>query len=117
MFQNKALLPDSDFAIKSTEGFINYHTFYGKLRFTKETIVYFDQYVSLGYGNIHLDQGETKMYSVDLGFAFWLGKHMSSRLGMKTESYIQQKKKGQENVHHAMGYVEFGYMFGEGSRI
>ena len=117
LFQSEKILPDTDFAIKSTEGFLNFNTFYGKIRFTKETIVYFDQYISLGYGNIQLAEDETQMYSVDLGFAFWIGKHMSTRFGMKNESYTQNKVKGKQNVHNAMGYLEFGYLFGEGSRI
>jgi len=117
LFEDQKLLPDTDYAIKSSEGFLSFNTIYGKLRFTKDTIVYFDQYISLGYGNIQLAKDETQMYSVDLGFAFWLGKHMSTRIGVKNESYTQNKVKGSQNVHNAMGYLEFGYLFGEGSRI
>lgn len=117
LFEEEKILPDTDYAIKSSEAFINFNTIYGKLRFTKDTIVYFDQYISLGYGNIQLAKEETQMYSVDLGFAFWLGKHMSTRVGVKNESYTQNKIKGPQNVHNAMGYLEFGYLFGEGSRI
>ena len=117
VFREAAYLPDTDYALKSSEGFVNFNTIYGKLRFTKDTIVYFDQYISLGYGTIGLAGGETKMYSVDLGFAFWMGRYMSARFGVKSESYTQKKLKGQENVHNAMGYLELGYLFGEGSRI
>jgi outer membrane beta-barrel protein len=117
LFKDKNILPDSDFAIKSTDGFISFNTVYGKIRLTKKTIVYFDQYISLGYGNVALSQGEAQMYTVDAGFAFWLGKHGSARIGVKNELYEQHKLNGAENVHNAMGYVEVGYLFGEGARI
>ncbi|MFT6630173.1 MAG: outer membrane beta-barrel protein [Bacteriovoracaceae bacterium] len=117
LFEKQNLLPDSDFAVKSTDGFINFNTVYGKLRLTSNTIVYFDQYVSLGYGKVALSQGEAQMYTADLGFAFWLGKHASSRIGVKNELYEQHKLNGADNVHNAMGYIEIGYLFGEGARI
>lgn len=117
LFRNAQKLPDTDYAIKSTEGFINFNTVYGKLRLTQDTIVYFDHYISLGYGNIQLAEEETQMYSVETGFAFWIGKNFSSRFGVKSESYTQQKLSGDENVHNMMGYAEIGYLFGEGSRL
>ena len=117
LFDKERLLPDTDFALKSTEGFINLNTVYGKLRLTRDTVVYFDQYITLGYGDIALSQGETKMGTLDLGFAFWLGKHMSARTGLRNEFYEQEKINGDSNVHNALGYIEFGYLFGEGARI
>lgn len=117
LFKNEKLLPDTDYAVKSSEGFINFNTVYGKLRLTEKTIVYFDHYISLGYGNIQLASEETQMYSVDTGLAFWIGNNFSSRFGLKSESYTQKKVKGSENVHNMMGYAEIGYLFGEGSRL
>ncbi|MBD64253.1 MAG: hypothetical protein CME62_03545 [Halobacteriovoraceae bacterium] len=117
LYDSKELLPDTDYAIKSTEGFLNVNTIYGKLRFTQNTIVYFDHYVSLGYGEIALARDEVQFYNLDTGFSFWMGKHMSARVGVRNEFYIQQKLKGKENAHNAQGYLELGYLFGEGSRI
>jgi len=117
LFERREILPDSDFALKSTSGFVNYNTIYGKLRMTKNTIVYFDQYIALGYGKIDLASGETNQVNLDLGFSFWLGKNFSSRVGLNNEFYTQQKLEDETNVHNMMGYVEFGYLFGEGSRI
>ncbi len=115
LFDNRDLLPDSDFALKSTEAFINYNTIYGKLRVTKNTIVYFDQYISLGYGEISLATGETQNYIADLGFSFWIGKNFSARAGFKNEFYQQQKLNGSRDVHNVQGYLEFGYLFGRGT--
>lgn len=114
LYDDRKLLPDSDYALKGSEVFVNYNTIYGKLRLTSDTIVYFDQYISLGYGTIALANGETQNYIADLGFSFWIGKHMSARVGAKNEFYQQQKMNGDSNVHAVQGYLEFGYLFGEG---
>ena len=116
LFDEEKILPDTDYAIKSTEGFVNFNTVYGKIRLTQSTIVYFDHFVALGYGNVSLGNGEAQMYTADTGFSFWLGKKMSLRTGLKNEFYQQQKINGPENVHNAMGYLEFGYLFG-GTKI
>ena len=115
LFDNRNLLPDSDFALNSYEAFVNFNTIYGKLRVSPSMIVYFDQYISLGYGNINLASGETQNLIADIGFSFWVGKHFSARLGMKNEFYEQQKINGNRNVHNAQGYLEFGYLFGKGT--
>ena len=117
LFDQESILPDSDYSIKSTELFGTYNLFYGKLRVSSKRVVYFDNYVTLGYGTVELATMETSTYSADIGVAFWLGKHMSTRLGFKNDFYMQQKKKGNESAHNMMGYVEFGYLFGEGSRL
>ena len=116
LFKDSQLLPDSDFAIKSTEIFGTYHGLYGKLRVNTEQVVYFDQYMTLGYGDVELASGTAKTMSVDLGVAFWIGKHMSSRFGIKNDFYTQKKISGSADAYNAMGYIEFGYLFGEGNR-
>ena len=115
LFKEQRLLPDTDFALKSTSALITYNTIYGKLRWSKDTVVYFDQYVSLGHGDIDLARGMQKLTTLDLGFAFWLGKHMSTRIGINNEFYSQRQISGTRDVHNAMGYVEIGYLFGEGN--
>lgn len=116
LFKDKSLLPDSDFAYKSTELLGTYNGLYGKLRWSTDTVVYFDQYFTLGYGDIELESGPTKTYSLDLGMAFWIGKHMSTRFGVKNEFYKQTKLTGNETAYNTMGYIEFGYLFGEGNQ-
>ncbi len=115
LFNDQRLLPDTDYAIKSTDAFVNYNTVYGKIRLGEKRVLYFDHYVSLGYGNVALGNGEATMYTADTGFSFWFGKNFSTRFGLKNELYYQQKINGKESVHNVMGYLEFGYLFGEGS--
>lgn len=112
LFKEREILPDNDYAKSSKDAFVSYNTMYGKLRFSKDTLVYFDQYVSLGYGKVELASTEENVYLADLGFAFWIGRNMSARLGLRNEFYIQNRLTGDQSVHNAMGYVSFGYMFG-----
>lgn len=116
LYKEEKILPDTDFALKSTSAFFGVNTFYGKMRLTQNTIVYFDQYVNIGYGDIELARnGNQKLLNLDLGFVFWGGKHVSSRIGLNNEFYTQRKVDGLTNVHNMMGYIEFGYLFGEGN--
>lgn len=116
LFNDKKMLPDTDFAKNSQELFVNYNTIYGKLRWNEDTVVYFDQYVALGGGKIALASGKQNMAFADLGLSFWLGNHMSSRIGFKNEFYKQNQLTGSVNKYNGIGYIEFGYLFGSGDR-
>lgn len=116
LLDDQRLVPDTDYALNAQEIFATYNTIYGKLRWSKDTVVYFDQYISIGAGKIELASGKTNLGLVDLGLAFWLGKHMSARMGVKNEFYNQILRQGEDLQHNAMGYIEFGYLFGSGDR-
>jgi outer membrane beta-barrel protein len=116
LFDKEKIVPDQDFAFNSQEIFATYNTIYGKLRWSSSTIVYFDQFVSLGGGQIELASGKTNHGFVDLGLAFWIGNHTSMRVGIKNEFYNQQQITEERLMHNAMGYLEIGYLFGEGDR-
>lgn len=115
LFRDGTVLPDTDFAKNSKELFLNYNTIYGKVRWSEDTVVYFDQYISLGGGKMELASGPTTHGFLDLGLSFWLGKHMSSRIGFKNELYKQTTVlKNEHTIHNAIGYFEIGYLFGSG---
>ncbi len=112
LYTDKLLLPDTDYASSSTEILASYNTIYGKLRLSEKRIVYFDQYVALGLGQIDLASGVERMISLDLGLAFWLGRNFSTRIGLKNDFFTEQLRMRSRNVHNAMGYFEIGYLFG-----
>lgn len=116
LFADQKMLPDTDFALNSKELFVNFNTIYGKLRWTEDTVVYFDQYIALGGGKIDLASGAKNLMFADLGLSFWLGNHMSARVGFKNEFYKQTQLSGARNIHNGVGYLEFGYLFGSGDR-
>ncbi len=116
LFDDQKLLPDTDFAKTSSEIFATYNTIYGKLRWSQDTVVYFDQYVSLGVGQMELASGKTNHAIADVGLAFWIGKHMSTRVGFKNEFYNQKQLSGEVFKANSFGYLEIGYLFGTGDR-
>lgn len=115
LYDDKSIVAESDYAIKSTSGFLSFNTMYGKMRFTQKQVVYFDQYISVGYGDIELSDGLKKFKNLDIGFAFWMGKNLSARIGVNNEYYTQVQQDRNKAIHNAMGYVEFGYLFGAGN--
>ncbi len=117
LLKDEKIAPDSDFSKNSNEVFTNFNLFYGKMRMTQKTVMYFDQYLGLGAGKINLARGSENMVTADIGVAFWMGSNMSSRFGMRNEFYKQTTLSGQKNVHNVNGYLEIGYLFGEGSSI
>jgi outer membrane beta-barrel protein len=116
LFNNKSILPDTDFALNGQELFVNYNTIYGKLRWSENSVVYFDQYISLGGGKVKLSSGDKNLALADIGLSFWLGNHGSARIGLKNEFYQQNQLSGSRNIHNGIGYIEFGYLFGTGDR-
>ena len=66
LLDDKQIIPDQDFAFNSQEAFVTYNTIYGKLRWSEETVVYFDQYFSLGAGQIELASGKTNHALLDV---------------------------------------------------
>lgn len=112
LFENQSILSDTDFALSNTELFTSYNTVYGKVRFAKDNVLYFDQYVSLGLGKVDLKSGNQNMASIDLGLSFWIGKNFSFKTGLRNELYNQRQLMGEKSIHNAIGYLSFGYLFG-----
>lgn len=117
LYKNNALLPDTDFAKTSTDLHLTYNTFYGKMRFSQDSVVYFDHFISAGGGKVELASSSENMYILDTGFAFWIGKNLSARIGLANEFYNQQRLNGSRSKHNAIGFLSFGYLFGEGDTI
>ena len=117
LLRDKKILPDTDFAKNAQEIFVNYNTIYGKLRWSTDSVVYFDQYVALGGGQINLASGKEIIGSIDLGFAAWIGNNTSFRIGIKNEGHYQNLiREGRSFQYKSIGYLEIGYLFGKGDR-
>ncbi len=107
-----SLLPDSDYSVSSMTLFTSYNTVYGKVRMTKESVLYFDQFISLGVGRMETAIGNQLMLVGDLGLSFWLGKNFSARFGLNNELYNREQRGNKKLIHNVMGYVEMGLLFG-----
>jgi outer membrane beta-barrel protein len=112
LLKNDSLVVDNDYATSFDDIAVSFNTIYGKFKLFSDTIVYFDQFISMGYGTANLASGNTDLYLVDLGVVFWFGRSMSSRIGLRNEFYEQQLQTGSEFISNQVAYFSVGYMFG-----
>lgn len=112
LVNDKGILPDRDFVKSQMDAIVEYNLFYGKMRFDMDRVVYFDQYWGVGAGQVELGNSNTTAMVLDAGFAFWLGKWGSARLGLKNDFYTEQNLNGSTSVHNMVGYFAFGMMLG-----
>jgi len=106
------VVPDRDYIISQTDLVAEYNLFYGKMRLDLDQVVYFDQFWNLGAGQVELGNGSATALVVDAGFAFWMGKMMSARIGLKNDFYTEQNMNGNTNVHNMVGYLSLGILLG-----
>jgi outer membrane beta-barrel protein len=104
------LLPDVDFVRSRQELRVQYNLFYGKFRFTKDSVLYFDQYVSLGFAQNELGSGSSPGPVGDAGFAFWISDWGSLHLGVKDYYYEEKSRLSSGSHHNIHGYVQAGYL-------
>lgn len=104
-------VPDVPYAITRTDLTVEYNVFYGKFRWSAETVSYFDQYIALGGGNVAQNTGTSSAIVADVGFAFWLGQWGSARLGLKDYYYKEEYRSGAQNTQNIHAHLDLGYLF------
>jgi len=113
LVNDKGVLPDRDYVKSQTDVVAEYNLFYGKMRFDLDRVVYFDQYWDVGVGQVALGRGNSTAVVVDAGIAFWFGKMMSARMGLKNDFYNEKSLSGgSTSVHNMVGYLSFGILLG-----
>jgi len=112
LVNDKGVLPDRDYVVSQTDLVAEYNLFYGKMRFDLDQVVYFDQFWNIGAGQVELGNGNATALVVDAGFAFWIGKMMSARMGLKNDFYKEENLNGSTNVHNMVGYLSLGVLLG-----
>jgi outer membrane beta-barrel protein len=113
LLKNNKLVSDSDFLMSKADIGAEYNLFYGKFRFGTNSVFYFDQYIGLTAGMIELRRGATAVGGIDAGFAFWMGKSGSLRLGVHNNFYQETSGLGTKALTRNMiGYVSLGLLMG-----
>ncbi len=107
----QGVYPDLDFAKSRAEITAEYNIFYGKFRFTQDQAFYFDNYFALGMASSQLGSGTAQGPVADLGFAFWLSRWGSLRLGLKDYAYSEKRALTSGSANYVNGYVKMGYLF------
>lgn len=111
-------IPDVAVTKFRTDLQLGYNLFYGKFRLTMDKVFYFDQYVALGPGLVIFDRNfnpaavNKPAIVADVGFAFWFGRNLSFRLGVKDYIFNEQRITSSGWVNNLSGYLQAGYVFG-----
>jgi outer membrane beta-barrel protein len=114
LLAEQGLLPDAASARARAGAAATYHLFYGKFRLGMDQSLYFDQYVSLGAGQVWQELGKSPAGIADAGFVFWVGRKASIRLGMQDWYYKERRRMSTSNAHNFLGHLDIGYLFGGG---
>lgn len=94
--QKGILPPDTSYAKYRGYLGLGMNTFYGKLAFTRDAVLYFDQYVQLSPGVVVLNTGTRPSVAAEAGFSFWLGHWGVVRLAY-TASFYQNPSASSGN--------------------
>jgi len=116
LMEREGILPDVAYAKYRANAELAMNTFYGKFRLSADRVLYLDQYLALGAGVVGLNRGDTSMYTLDAGFAFWIGDHGVVRMGFKDHFYRENRQLSSVMTHHWLGHLEFGWMLGGSTR-
>ena len=104
--------PDVTFTKGRGDLVLSYQLFYGKIRFSMDNVLYFDQYLSLGGGVVDMSRGTRSAAVGDIGFVFWLGKWGSLRAGLKDFYYEEPRAQDSHYVHSLLGHLDLGLLIG-----
>ena len=111
LYEDEKIVPDNDYAQASRDLNITYNLFYGKIKFNERNITHFDGFVSLGYGDIELSNGNTNFKVIDTGLCFYLNKYFTSRLSLRNEFYNQTLESGKtKEALNGYGVFELGIL-------
>jgi outer membrane beta-barrel protein len=111
LIDQQGLVPDVDYIKSKTELRVQYNTLYGKMRWLRDSVSYFDQYVAFGYSANELSSGMSAGPVIDVGFAHWVSNWGSVHWGVKDYYYEENRKLTAGYSHNIFGYASVGYMF------
>jgi len=104
-------VPDDPYVKSRTMALVDWHAFYGKFRWSMDTVSYFDQYWALGGGVVDMNTGMTPGVVADVGFVFWIGRHSSFRFGLKDYLYNEEYSSGTKLSSNLHPHANLGVVF------
>ncbi len=112
LLDDTGLLPDAAYVKYRGDVSATFNTFYGKLRFSPESVVYFDQYISFGPALIQTDLASAIGGALDIGFSVWMGRWGSVRFGAKGNFYNEKRRLSQAFTQHWVGHIDLSFLMG-----
>lgn len=112
LFTEERRLPDLTYAKSRADLAVGFNTFYGKFRLSMDNVFYFDQYIQLGGGIVNMPNAAVKALTADAGFAFWIGKRGTFRVGLKDWYYQEKRMMSQGSNHNLIAHLDLGILLG-----
>lgn len=103
-------IPAIDFPISSTMAVFSYYPIYGKLNFFDLTVVQFDLYATVGYGQMQLNSGSSDTWTAGGGVGFWWTNHISSRFEVRHQAYQDRVYTGARDISMLVGTFGIGIL-------
>ncbi len=103
-------VPDLDYPIQTTMGFVNIYPIYGKLNFFNLGVSQFDLYLQLGYGKVQLSSTTADTYSAGLGAGVWWSNYFTTRIEGKWQAYSDKVYTGARRLDLVVISGSFGVM-------
>lgn len=111
LMNTQGVVPDVDYTLSRIELTAVYNLFYGKIRFSKDSTSYFDQYVGLGVANNQQSSSQSLGPVLEAGFAHWIGESGVLRWGLKDYYVNEQSQLSSGYKSNLFGVLEVGYIF------
>ncbi len=116
LLDETGLLPDAAYVKYRADVMGTINTFYGKLRFSPDSVIYFDQYISFGPALIQTDLAAAFGGALDVGFSVWMGRKGAVRFGAKGNFYNEKRRASESFTQHWVGHLDLAFLMGgEGS--
>jgi outer membrane beta-barrel protein len=104
-------VPEVDSPKSSVMGTVSYYPMYGKLNFFDLTVVQFDFYAIVGYGQMQTTGGTSDTWTAGGGVGFWWNKYLSSRVEIRHQAYTENFKTApSRDVGMMIGTIGIGLL-------
>lgn len=102
--------PQLDYPKSETMALINWYPIYGKMSLFEKSVVHFDLYALLGYGQVELVSGNTPTYTGGGGLSFWLTNNFSTRIEMRYQNYTAKYLTQDQKMDLGIASVQMGWL-------
>jgi outer membrane beta-barrel protein len=103
-------IPEIDYPLESRFLTLTYYPLYGKINLLDWTVIQFDLYTSLGMGETTLKSGASPTGNLTLGLAFWLHRHITSRMELSYETYEDRLYTGPRQLNNYSASFGMGFL-------
>jgi len=103
-------VPSIDYPQQSVIGTLSWYPVYGKTNMFDVSIVHFDLYTLVGYGQMQLSSGWTDTITAGGGMGLWWTNYVSTRLEGRWQTYEDQTYSGARRLNLGTFMVSMGFL-------